>query len=446
MAPRPFEPDPDQQRVLEHERGPLLVLGAAGTGKTLVLRERFARLVGDGADPERIALVTRSKRDRGAARAALLDRLAVPLPSVRVFTTHALAYHVLGLRYAVLGYTEPPRVVSAADHFARVRALLEDEDPDGWDDLGSLLSLRGFADEVRHVVLRAQEALLAPDDLLERAELAGLTAWRGLGLFYGRYLEKMAAEGAVDFAGLVAQAARAVDGGAPPFDHVLVDDYQDATISFERLVTGLRAPDLVVAGNPDAHVFSFQGTTDVPLGRFAEVLTAPVATLGTRHRGAVGASLEDWRAPHVSEELACVARELRRIHVEDDVPWTRLAAVTRRQGSQTAALVRALDDAGIPHTGLDAGPVPGAPATVPYLLGLRWLIAADEERDELVEAVLTSELGGLSPAAARGLLRSARASGRPPRDALALDTGLSATERDSLEGLRPVLERAQTRS
>ena len=446
VAPRPFEPDPDQQRVLEHERGPLLVLGAAGTGKTLVLRERFARLVADGADPERIALVTRSKRDRAAARAALLDRLAAPLPSVRVFTTHALAYHVLGLRYALLGYTEPPRVLSAADHFARVRALLQDEDPGRWGDLGALLSLRGFADEVRHVVLRAQEALLAPDDLLERAEHARLTAWRGLGLFYGRYLETMAGEGAVDFAGLVTQAARTVDGGAPPFDHVLVDDYQDATISFERLVTGLQAPDLVVAGDPEAHVFSFQGTTDVPLGRFAEVLTAPVATLGTRHRGAAGASLEGWRAPHVSEELACVARELRRIHVEDDVPWSRLAAVTRRQGSQTA-LLRALDDAGIPHTGLDAGPVSGgSPATVPYLLGLRWLIAGDGERDELVEAVLTSELGGLSPAAARGLLRSARVSGRPPRDALALNTGLSATERDSLEGLRPVLERAQTRS
>ncbi|HEU4353992.1 MAG TPA: ATP-dependent DNA helicase, partial [Actinomycetota bacterium] len=445
MAPHPFEPDPDQLRVLEHERGPLLVLGAAGTGKTLVLRERFARLVEGGADPERIALVTRSKRDRVAARADLLDRLATPLPSVRVFTTHALAFHVLGLRYAVLGYTEPPRVLSATDQFARVRALLQDEDPGRWGDLGSLLPLRGFADEVRHVVLRAQEALLGPEDILGRAEDARLAAWRGLGVFYDRYLKTMAAEGAVDFAGLVAQAARAVADGATPFDHVLVDDYQDTTISFERLVTGLRAPDLVVAGNPDAHVFSFQGTTDVPLGRLSEALTAPVTTLGMRHRGE--ASLEGWRAPHVSEELAAVARELRRTHVEDDVPWGRLAAITRRQGSQTAALVRALDDAGIPHTGLDAGIVPGgSPATVPYLLALRWLIAADEERDELVEAVLTSELGGLSPAAARGLLRSARAHGRPPRDALALDAGLSASERDSLERLRPVLERARSRA
>jgi superfamily I DNA/RNA helicase len=447
VAPRPFEPDPEQRRVLEHDRGPLLVLGAAGTGKTVVLRERFARLVGDGSDPERIALVTRSKRDRAEARGALLDRLAAPLPSIRVFTVHALAYHVLGIRYAILGYTEPPRVLSAADHFARVRALLHDEDPARWGDLGALLPLRGFADEVRHVVLRAQEALLTPDELIELAEQAGLGAWRGLGPFYGRYLETVAAEGTVDFAGLVAQAARAADAGAPPFDHILVDDYQDATVSSERLVTSLGAPDLVVAGNLDAHVFSFQGTTDVPLARFADRVAAPVVTLGSRHRGAAPILVEGWRAPHVSEELAAVARELRRVHVEDGVPWSGLAAITRRQGSQTAALVRALDDADIPHTGQDAGPIlGGSPGTAPYLLALRWLVAGDDGRDELVEAVLTSDLGDLSPASARALLRSVRAEGRPAREALAADDGLTEAERSSLGTLRAALDRAQERS
>jgi len=75
VAPHPFDPDPEQQAVLSHERGPLLVLGGAGTGKTAVLRERYARLVEVGTDPERVALVVRSKLDRGPARAALLERL-----------------------------------------------------------------------------------------------------------------------------------------------------------------------------------------------------------------------------------------------------------------------------------------------------------------------------------------------------------------------------------
>ena len=69
------------------------------------------------------------------------------------------------------------------------------------------------------------------------------------------------------------------------FDHVLVDDYQDATFGAERLLASIRPASLVVAGNPDAHVFSFQGTTDVPLRRFEERFTgARRIELETDHR------------------------------------------------------------------------------------------------------------------------------------------------------------------
>jgi superfamily I DNA/RNA helicase len=64
----PFTPDPDQLRVLDHRSGTLVASGAFGTGKTLVLRERFARLIEGGADPERVALVVGSRRARDEAR------------------------------------------------------------------------------------------------------------------------------------------------------------------------------------------------------------------------------------------------------------------------------------------------------------------------------------------------------------------------------------------
>ncbi|HEY5709158.1 MAG TPA: ATP-dependent DNA helicase [Solirubrobacterales bacterium] len=47
-----------QQHAVEHDDGPLLLLGAAGTGKTEALARRFARLVGEGLDPERILVLT----------------------------------------------------------------------------------------------------------------------------------------------------------------------------------------------------------------------------------------------------------------------------------------------------------------------------------------------------------------------------------------------------
>ena len=74
-----FRPDPEQARVLAHVRGPLLVTGPAGTGKSATLRERLARLVEGGADPERVALVVRSSGARAAAADARSGRETIAL-------------------------------------------------------------------------------------------------------------------------------------------------------------------------------------------------------------------------------------------------------------------------------------------------------------------------------------------------------------------------------
>lgn len=439
----PFEPDRRQREILEHIDGPMLVTGGFGTGKTAVLRERFARLVEGGADPERVALVVGSRRARDEARRIMLRRLPVALPTLTIVTIHGLAYHVVGERFQQLAYHEPPTVLSASEQFLRVRELLEGEDPNDWPAYRMLLGLRGFADEVRQFVIRAQEALLSPEDIEHRAAERGLGGWTELAAFLRHYLSVLDAKNEVDFAGLVEQAAVAAGKGGPPFDHVLVDDAQDSTFAAERLLKELRPRSLVVAGDLGAHVFSFQGTTDEPLRRFVERNPgAAHVELGTRHRPQPDV-IEAWRAAHVSEQHAAVARELRRIHVEEGTAWRDMAVVVRRHGPHVSGLVRALDDANVPRTTTEAGSPAGVPATRPFVLALRWIVAEPQERDALVEPLLTSELGRLSPASVRTLLRMTRAYGRPPRDAMQMGEMVSPEEAASLERLASVLARAE---
>jgi hypothetical protein len=55
--------------VLEHDRGPLRVIGGPGTGKTTLLLEAVAKRVREGVDPERMLLLVgsrRAERDRTA--------------------------------------------------------------------------------------------------------------------------------------------------------------------------------------------------------------------------------------------------------------------------------------------------------------------------------------------------------------------------------------------
>ena len=444
MTAPPFDPDARQTQVFDHAEGTLLVWGDHGTGKTVTLRERFARLLGSGADPERTVLVVGSARAKDEARSELLGRLPSSLPGLHVVTIHGLANRVLRERHSALGYEEPPQLLSAAEQFSKVRELLAGENPADWPAYGSLLTMRGFADEVRQFLSRAQEGLRTPDELAATAQAREMTGWVELARFLGRYQAVLDDLNAVDFAALLQRAAVVAADGDPLFDHVMLDDYQDSTAAAEAILVGLRPPDLVIAGNEAAHVFSFQGAVVEPLRRSAAAFPgAATVELVTRHRTPAAPTLTAWVAPHTSEEHAAIARELRRLHVDDGVSWSDLAVVVRRQGAHLGGLLRALDDAGIPRAVPERGLIlTSEPATLPYVLALRWLVADEARRAELVEQLLVSDVVGLSPAAARGLLRVAQHERGSIAHALDVDEGLTAPEEVAARTARDVLAKA----
>ncbi|MGH7686336.1 MAG: UvrD-helicase domain-containing protein, partial [Candidatus Dormibacteria bacterium] len=79
-----------QLEAVRHDGGPLLVVAGAGTGKTMTLAHRVAHLIESGAPPERILLLTFSRRAAAEmlARAASLTQ-AGRLRRVRGGTFHA---------------------------------------------------------------------------------------------------------------------------------------------------------------------------------------------------------------------------------------------------------------------------------------------------------------------------------------------------------------------
>ncbi|MEX2274793.1 MAG: ATP-dependent DNA helicase [Actinomycetota bacterium] len=434
--------DADQRVVVDHSRGSLLVLGGPGTGKTAALRERFLRLV-ESEDPERVALIVGSRRARDEARADLLARVSGSKPVLHVVTIHGLAFDVVGRRFERLGYTEPPMVLSAQEQFERVHELLLGEDPTQWPAYSSMLQMRGFADQVRQFLLRAQEALLSPDEVSRRAQTRALPGFDEIARFYRAYLSVLDDQRQVDFAGLVEQAAVAAADGEPAFDHLIVDDYHDTTFAAEALVAAIRPTSLVVAGDPGSHVFSFQGTTVEPCERFVERFRgATTIELTTDHRGAQRA-IEARRYAHTSEEHGAIARELRRIHVQHATPWRDLAVIVRRENADMASLLRALDDCDVPRQApRGAATLRAEPGAIPYLLALEWT-AFPDRRDDLVESLLTSEIGALSPASARTLLRATRQARGTPRDALRNTTGLTDGESARLASVDGALTEAE---
>src|SRR5438477_8019373 len=105
-----------QRTAVLHPAGPLLVVAGAGTGKTLTLAGRVAHLVENGTRPERILLLTFTRR---AAREMLARaaRLAGSRISGKVWggTFHAVGNRLLRMHGRALGIRPDFTVMDQAD-------------------------------------------------------------------------------------------------------------------------------------------------------------------------------------------------------------------------------------------------------------------------------------------------------------------------------------------
>ena len=164
----PIAPDPVQRHVISHTAGPLLVIGAPGTGKTATLVESVAARVEAGADPASILVLTFGRR--GARR--LRDRIGARLGGGPGFvargeaivrTFHGYAFGILRLAAARAGRADPAPAHRPGTGPRHPRAAARRRRRCGWPEpLRPALPTRAFAEELRDLLLRAAERGIGP--------------------------------------------------------------------------------------------------------------------------------------------------------------------------------------------------------------------------------------------------------------------------------------------
>lgn len=250
-TPAPPELDPFQQAVAEHAGGPLLVLAGPGTGKTTTLVEAVARRVERGTDPERILVLTFSRK----AAMELRDRMAVRLAAAPQATTfHSFCYALLRSDQEPERFAEPLRLLSGPEQDVMVRELLAGGAQDAaagtgtirWPlDLRACLTTRGFADEVRAVLARSRELGLGEAELARFAAGVERPDWAAAAHFLADYLDVLDLRGVLDYAELVHRAVLLAERSeadlAARYDAVFVDEYQDTDPAQVRLLQRLAA-------------------------------------------------------------------------------------------------------------------------------------------------------------------------------------------------------------
>ncbi|MGE7387153.1 ATP-dependent helicase [Streptomyces sp. NPDC004126] len=407
--------DAAQRAVVDHTRGPLLVLAGPGTGKTTTLVEAAAARVEAGTDPARILILTFGRK----AAVELRDRAALRLGGARApqaTTFHSFCYGLVRAHQDHELFADPLRLLSGPEQDVMVRTLLEGQRrlrSIRWpDDLRAALTTRGFADEVRAVLARARELGLGPQALAGFADRIGRPDWKAAAAFLSEYLDVLDLQGSLDYAELLHRAvllAETTPAVSAAYDVILVDEYQDTDASQLRLLRALNGPagTLVAFGDPDQSIYAFRGAdinnvldfesafpgasvralttgrrSGANLLAATRLLTArmplprlPAAAVRA-HRdlapARAGGSVEVYTYPTAGAELDNIADVLRRAHLEDGVPWRDMAVLVRAGGRTLPAMRRALIAAGVPaETDAASTPLRHEPAVSPLLTALR---------------------------------------------------------------------------
>jgi DNA helicase II / ATP-dependent DNA helicase PcrA len=327
--------NPEQLAAATHPTGPLLVLAGAGTGKTTTLAARVAWLIDQGATPERVLLVTFTRRAAremlGRAR-SYLGRSPKGRHAGKVVggTFHSVAHRFVRRHASVLGLPAGFGVLDAGDAADLLDIVRQEA---GVGQTGRRFPRKSTLLDIYSRTVNAQRPLR---ELLAEAfpwcerhadDLARLfvdygARKRGLGvidlddlLLYWRALAQDAVVGAQLSAGI---------------DHLLVDEYQDVNGLQVDLVRGLRSerPDVTVVGDDLQAVYGFRSASPEHILAFPEHF--PGAAVVTLER--------NYRATQPLLDVAnAVAAQAERAY--------RKALRTERPGGRAPELVLCLDEA-----------------------------------------------------------------------------------------------------
>jgi DNA helicase-2/ATP-dependent DNA helicase PcrA len=264
-----------QREAVEHgleagsSQGPMLVIAGAGSGKTKTLAARVARLVQAGADPNRILLLTFSRR----AASEMARRVGLVLHRALGYATSQApphfpwsgTFHGVGARLL----RDHAERIGLAPNFT----ILDRADAE--DLMGMQRQALGLADTVDRFPLKASclaiysrvvNSQMRLDQVLQAYYPWCFDALDGLKQLFKAYAQAKQQQQVLDYDDLLlywchmmADPAVAHDV-AQRFDHVLVDEYQDTNKLQAAILRGLRPQghNLTVVGDDAQAIYSFR--------------------------------------------------------------------------------------------------------------------------------------------------------------------------------------------
>ena len=267
----------DQIKAIKWFKGPMLVLGTPGSGKTTVIVERIRNLIDiEGVAPGRILVITFTR----AAANSMKQRFVSSRDDekVRFGTFHSFFFWVIKTAY---GYSNED-ILTEEERRKLIRGLLSNDDQGLSDNEELITSVLRQIEKVDSELIDIENYYSS--DLPEHQ-------FRNI---YNRFKELKKKSGKLDFNDmmhmcytLLKERPDILDLIRKSYPYILVDEFQDTNLLQYEILKMLAAPlnNLFVVGDDDQSIYGFRGARpDIMLSFKETYKDAEIVTLRTNYR------------------------------------------------------------------------------------------------------------------------------------------------------------------
>ncbi len=370
---------PAQCEAVSITQGPLLVLAAAGSGKTTVITRRIANILAQGVPPWSVLALTFTNKAAGEMRDRVFKLLppsgdGIPGQGMTVTTFHSFGARMLRRYAEQVGLQSDYTIYDTADQKSAMKETLARLN----------LSKENFPpDRVLNKISAAKNELKTPATVL--AEASDFLS-RNSAKCYEVYQGILKANNAVDFDDLLLNVATLLRDNEEVrqqlqrrFRYLLIDEYQDtnhAQLVIAQMLTNPTERNICVVGDPDQSIYGWRGADIANILEFQEHYpdtqvvklgenfrsTAPILAAADhlikhnkrRQDKPLYTSKEGGDKPLVKNcldehhEARTVVEYFQELHTEQEIPYRDMAVFYR-----TNALSRVLEAefrrAGVPY-------------------------------------------------------------------------------------------------
>ena len=264
--------NPQQHAAVAHTGSPLLIVAGAGTGKTKTLVARVARILEDGADPNRVLLLTFTRR----AAAEMIGRVAAAAPDRHATQVWGGTFHAMANRLL--------RTFGQAAGLSTGFTVLDNSD--STDMMGMVRTEQGFGEKGKRFPRKETVAGIYSRMVSSQAKLADVLdtdyPWcadhaDSLKVIFTEYTKRKRANKVLDYDDMLLfwrglTAGPVGDELRRMFDHILIDEYQDTNPVQADIVRGMCGPhtDLCAVGDDAQAIYGFRAATVENMWKFSE--------------------------------------------------------------------------------------------------------------------------------------------------------------------------------